>query len=252
MLLRKKHKTKLLLIIVAIVSLTSYVTYYITASFNKCELPSKPADQIEEEDSSAETDNNTWNDPDRSKTTGKCTDFYGRTNGELSLYGLPDCVKENSTAVEFLESNCLMVYQIGHFDVTADGEKDLLLITEGISCITCRATKLIIISNNKVIYSENFYNAMIRPIKGKDNSFELKEPIFIMDEGYCCPKKGTVSVMEYRKFNEPPFNFVLVDQYIENYGTTPFPAFNERKDYYEGSDEIENDPIYVSPFGIVN
>ena len=140
-----------------------------------------------------------------------------------------------------------MVYQTGHFDVTGDGVKDILLITEAIDCVTCRATSLIIISEDKIIYDEEVNNAMIRPIKGNSYSFELKEPIYFLRDGLCCPKKGTVKVMEYDGFS----NFLLVDEYIEKYNTPQFPTFVERKDYYEGSENIEKKIPNVSMFGIV-
>ena len=183
----------------------------------------------------------------RDENTGECIDFYERTDGELSLYGLPDFVKENKTAVKALEKDCLMVYQTGHFDVTGDEIKEILLITEAIDCVTCRANSLIIISEDKIIYDEEVNNAMIRPIKGISNSFELKEPIYFLKDGMCCPKKGTVKVLEYDGFS----NFLLVDEYIEKYNTRQFPTFVERKDYYEGSEYVKKKIPNISMFGIV-
>lgn len=183
----------------------------------------------------------------RDENTGECVDFYERTGGELSLYGLLDFVKENETAVKILQEDCQMVYQTGHFDVTGDGIKEILLITEAIDCVTCRGTSLIIISEDKVIYDEQVRNAMFRPIPGKSDSFEVKEPIYFLKDGICCPKKGTVKVMEYDGFS----NFLLVDEYIEKYNTPQFPTFVERKDYYEGSENIEKKIPNVSMFGIV-
>lgn len=248
-------KTKLLFTVLSyilIIGFSVLVTYkvtknsYISSEDNKTSqntTETTPAPEVVDE-------NQRRSIGKRDKNTGECLDFYKRTNGELSLYALPDFVKTNETAVNMLKKDCQMVYQIGNFDVTGDGIKDILLITEAIDCVTCRATSLIIISNNEIILDKQVSNAMIRPVSSNPNAFELKEPIYLDGEGICCPKKATVSVYEYRKYNED-LPFVMIDKYIENYKTGRFPTFNERQDYYEGSDKIQKLTPGVSDFGIV-
>lgn len=231
-----------------------YFTVIITQKITKNteNTPNNPSnitktEEIKKEETKPEPEVTRLSIGGRDENTGKCIDFYKRTDGELSLYGLPDFVKENKTAVDLLEKDCQMVYQTGHFDVTGDGIKEILLITEAIDCITCRANSLIIISEDTVIYDKQVSNAMFRPIPGKSNAFEIKEPIYFLQNGLCCPDKGTVKVMEYTKYP----SFSLVDEYIENYKTKQYPTFVERKDYYEGSDKIQKPVPPVSMFGIV-
>jgi len=233
---------------ILVIFFTAIITIKITKDpENKLETTSTQTEEIKKAETKTEPEKTRRSIGQRDKNTGECIDFYERTDGELSLYGLTDFVKENKTAVKILEEDCQMVYQTGHFDVTGDGIKEILLITEAIDCPTCRATSLIIISEDKVIYDEQVSNAMFRPIPGKSDSFEVKEPIYFLKDGICCPKKGTVKVMEYDGFS----NFLLVDEYIENYNTKQFPTFIERKDYYEGSENVKKKIPDVSMFGIV-
>lgn len=173
----------------------------------------------------------------RDKNTEKCIDFYKRTNNQLSLYNLPIFIAENVTATDLLQKNCLMAYQIGYFDVTGDNKKDILLITEAIDCVTCRNTRLIIFDGSKVLLDKQVKNALIRPISGRNNAFELKEPIYGIDqEGICCPSKGIVKAYEFRGTDytglDDTQSFVLKDEYSEKYKSVTDSVFSERQNYY--------------------
>lgn len=162
----------------------------------------------------------------RDEITGECKDFYQVTGGELSLYNLPQKIKEDTTATKVLEQDCQMALQTGVFDVTSDNKDDILMITEAIDCVTCRATSLIIISEGKVISDRQVTNAVIRKAPGRTDAFELKEPIALKYEGACCPTKGTVSVYEYAPDTDE--KFALVDQYTEDYKNKDNPILSER------------------------
>lgn len=172
----------------------------------------------------------------RDENTGKCEDNFNLQESEYSLDNLPDFVKNNETAMNLLQNDCLFSMQNGYFDVTGDGNKEILLITTGFDCVTCRATRLIIISDNEVLVDKSVKNAMIRQIKDNNMSFEIKEPIYFNSTGYCCPTKGIVKVYEYRGDWYVDFDdttvFARIDEYTEDYKTNEFPTFTEREDIY--------------------
>lgn len=172
----------------------------------------------------------------RDENTGECEENFNLQDSKYSLDNLPDFVKNNETAMKLLQNDCLFSMQNGYFDVTGDGNEEILLITEGFDCITCRATRLIIISEDEVLVDKSVSNAVIRKIKSNNTAFEIKEPIYFNSTGYCCPTKGIVKVYEYRgdkyvDFDNTPV-FARVDEYTEEYQTNEYPTFTEREDIY--------------------
>ncbi len=172
----------------------------------------------------------------KNEQTGECYENIGDTDRNSFLVTLPEYIKNNEVAKSVLRDNCLFSMQNGFFDVTGDGMKDILMITEALDCVTCRATRLIIISDNKVIVDKSVENAIIREVENNNLAFEIKEPIYFNSTGMCCPTKGTVKLYEYRGDNYLDFDmtpvFARIDEYIENYQIGGDPVFNERKEIY--------------------